>query len=83
MTEVSQQWVDEKKAIPFEKELPKEFQVHDETLVCPTCSGEMFGRCLCCQCYFCHGDCVKNFGGIYDEEDLIDAIKGASDNEVM
>lgn len=74
MSEVSQQWIDEKKAIPFEKGLPKEFQVHDEKLICPSCKGEMFGRCLCCQCYFCHGKCAEEFGGIYDEEDLIEAL---------
>lgn len=74
MTQVSDQWIEEKKAIPFEKGLPQEFQVHDEELICPVCKGKMFGRCLCCQCYFCHGECQKDSGGIYDEEDLIEAI---------
>ena len=75
MSEVSQEWISEKKSIPFEKGLPKEFQVHDEKLICPVCKGEMFGRCLCCQMYFCHGNCQKEGSGIYDEEEIIEILE--------
>ena len=80
MTAVTPEWEERQKAIPFEKDLPKEFQVHDEMLICPICKGEMFGRCLCCQCYFCHGNCAKENGGIYDEQEIIEAINKSKEN---
>ena len=80
MSDVNQEWIDAKKAIPFEEGLPKEFQVHDAILVCPECKGEMFGRCLCCQCYFCHGSCEV---GIYDEEEIIELIRKKQDRYLV
>lgn len=76
MSEVTQEWIEEKKAIPFEKDLPKEYQVHDDYVKCPVCKGEMFGRCLCCQMYFCHGKCNENGDNtIFDEEEIIEALR--------
>lgn len=70
-------WIKEKKSIPFNKKLPERFKVHDQLFPCVFCGGEMFGRCLCCQCYFCHGKCEMS---IYSEEDIIEELKKRSMN---
>lgn len=69
-------WEREKRSIPFHKDLPEKYRVHDEIVECPLCKGEMFGRCLCCQVYFCH-NCED--GTMMDEEDIIEALQKLSE----
>lgn len=64
-------WEKQQKSIPFLKGLPDQFKVHDELIKCPWCNGEMFGRCLCCQCYFCH-DCED--GNVVTEEEILEEM---------
>lgn len=65
-------WEREKMSIPFLDGLPDEYKVHDKLVKCPYCGGEMFGRCLCCQIYFCH-NCED--GSAIDEEEIIEVLK--------
>jgi hypothetical protein len=71
-------WEKEKRAIPFLDSLPEKYKVHDELLDCPRCKGELFGRCLCCQMYFCHGACkdepINDF--VFSEEELAELCSG-------
>jgi len=77
-------WEKEKKAIPFLKSLPEKYKVHDELLDCPRCKGELYGRCLCCQMYFCHGDCSKEIDDfVFSEEELVELCSGIDhDNDI-
>lgn len=71
-------WEQKQKSIPFEAELPDKYKVHDKILECPKCDGELFGRCLCCQLYFCHGDCTKekleDRESVFNEDDLLQIL---------
>lgn len=68
-------WEKQQQSIPFLESLPDKYKVHDELLVCPSCTGELFGRCTCCQCYFCHGDC-----DVYTEEEISELCNGIDHN---
>lgn len=75
-------WEKQQMAIPFLESLPDKYKVHDELLDCPKCGGELFGRCLCCQCYFCHGKCADDMP-VYDEEDIAELCNGIDhDNDI-
>lgn len=74
MSERFNRMMEENRNEPFLKGLPEKYHVIDELIPhgCPDpdCKGEVFGRCECCNCYFCHGKC----GDVMSMEDIVEAI---------